>query len=306
MEQPGNIPLRSLWASIMHSLSIYWNKRKSLLAICAVAVAMRVMLPYIGILLPKIVLDLIEAKADPQQFILTVSSMALLLVIVNFLKAFTDSVLYNGIGTVGINTFLIIQFKKWMEMDYELMEDTEFKKLQAKADKGLLFSYAPAMNIPRTLTELLSNLIGFILYTWVIAAIHPLILAFLLLAAAVNWLMLRRAREYMSSTRDIRSSLYRKLMAMSDIMRDPGAAKDVRLFGASTWLRAVYREQYAAYLKEERKLLGKNMQQQLVDALMILLRDGASYAFLAWLVLNGRLALGSFVFVFAAIGSLAS
>jgi len=38
---------------------------------------------------------------------------------------------------------------------------------------------------------------------------------------------------------------------------------------------------------------------------MILLRDGASYAFLIWLVLAGRMSLGEFIFVFAAIGALA-
>ncbi|MCL1913444.1 MAG: ABC transporter ATP-binding protein/permease [Eubacteriaceae bacterium] len=258
-----------------------------------------------GILMPKIVLDQIAAQAGSRQFIPAVGGIALLLVLVNFLKAFTDSVLHNGIGTAGINTFLIVQFKKWMEMDYELMEDPTFRKAQAKADKAMLFSYAPAMNIPRTLAELLSNSISFLLYAWEIGSIHPLILLLLLLSAAVNWLMLRRAREYMSSTRDIRSGLFGKLMVLNDILRDPGAAKDVRLFGASGWLSGIYRAQYAAYLKEERKLLSKNMHAQLANTLMILLRDGASYAFLIWLVLNSRMTLGNFVFVFAAIGSLA-
>ena len=88
-------------------------------------------------------------------------------------------------------------------------------------------------------------------------------------------------------------------------MRDPGVANDVRLFGASSWLSGIYRAQHDTFIKEERKLLSKNMQAQLVDSLMILVRDGASYAFLIWLVLNDRMSLDNFVFVFAAIGSLA-
>jgi len=47
------------------------------------------------------------------------------------------------------------------------------------------------------------------------------------------------------------------------------------------------------------------MQSQLTDTLMILLRDGAAYAFLIHLVLNNRMSLGEFVFVFAAVGALA-
>jgi len=266
---------------------------------------MRVALPYIGILMPRIVLDQIAAQVEPQQFVLTVGGMALLLIVVNFIKAFTDSIVNFAIGTVGVNTFLVIQFKKWMNMDYEQMEDPVFKKTQAKADRASYSSYAPAMNIPRTLVELLSNCFGFLLYAGVIAAIHPLILLILLFTAAVNWLMLRRARKYMSSSRDKRSKLYMKLMAMSTALRKPEAAKDVRLYGASVWLLDLYRAQYASYRKQERKLLSKNMHAHIASALMILLRDGAAYAFLIWLVLEGQMSLGHFVFIFAAIGALA-
>jgi ABC-type bacteriocin/lantibiotic exporter with double-glycine peptidase domain len=58
--------------------------------------------------------------------------------------------------------------------------------------------------------------------------------------------------------------------------------------------------------KAERKLLSKDMHAQITDALMILLRDGAAYAFLIWLVLQDQLTLSDFVLVFGAIGGLAA
>jgi len=266
---------------------------------------MRVAAQFFGILMPKIVLDQIEAKAQPLSFVLAVGGMALLMVAVNYLRAFTDSIVDKSTGTIGIGIIINQKFRKWIDMDFELMEDPDFKEAQDKANKAAYSNNAPAMNIPRTLVELLSNSLGFLLYASLIVVIHPLILLVLLVTAAVNWLMLSRARKYLESTRDFRSKLAKRLRALSDTMRKPESAKDIRLYGAFEWLSGLYRKQHEKYRDAERKTLTKQMQSQLTDALMILLRDGAAYAFLIYLVLNDKMSLGDFVLVFAAIGALA-
>jgi len=284
---------------------VYWHGRKAILLICALAVVMRVALPYLGILMPKIVLDQITARVAPEQFFLTVGGMALLLVIVNYVKSFTDTISDQAIGTTSIGAFLVQQLNKRTSIDYELLEDPGYKEVEDKADKAIQSNHSLAMNIPRTLVGLLSNSFGFLLYAGVIAIVHPLILVVLIITAAINWLMLRRARKYLEATRDERSKLYKKLDALSKTLREPGAAKDVRLYGAFDWLIGLYKTHFSIYRKAHRKLLSKDMHAGLTDALMILLRDGAAYAFLIWLVLGDRMTLGEFVLVFAAIGGLA-
>jgi ABC-type bacteriocin/lantibiotic exporter with double-glycine peptidase domain len=266
---------------------------------------MRVALPFLGILMPKVVLDLIGAKAEPVNFIWTVGGMALLLAAVNYLKGFTDFIANNADGTVGISNVMLLKLRKAMRMDYELIEHPDFKAVEDKSEKALQSNHSPAMNIPRTLVELFSNSIGFVLYAGIIALIHPMILAILLAAAAVNWFMLSRARKYMESTRDSRSKLYKKLEALKNMLRNPASAKDIRMYAARNWLIGLYQGQYKAYQSEEKGVFTRQMHSQLTDALMILLRDGAAYAFLISLVISGSMSLGDFVYVFAAIGALA-
>jgi len=266
---------------------------------------MRVALPYIGILMPKVVLDQITAHATPQRFFIVIGLMALGLVIVNYLKSFTDRTVDTTTGIVVQTEVLNSSYKKLMSMDYELMESPGFKEAHSKAEKAMYSNRAPAMNIPRNMVEFLSNTFGFILYATTIALIHPMILLILLFTSTINWLMLSRARRYMESTRDKRSKQTKRLTALKDTLMKPEVAKDIRLYGAAGWLCRLYRKQYAAYRYNERGVMTKDMQAQLVDALMILLRDAAAYAFLIWLVLNGRMTLGDFVFIFAAIGALA-
>ncbi|MCL2226721.1 MAG: ABC transporter ATP-binding protein/permease [Oscillospiraceae bacterium] len=306
MEQiNGQTRGKMLRTSISSSLSLYWSEQKSVLIICGIAVIMRVALPYLGILMPRVVLDQIAAQVEPRQFFITVGSLAALLVVVNYIKSFTDSITNEAVGTVGVGTILVQKMKKMMNMDFELMEDPDFKTVDDKAMKAATSNHAPAMNIPRTLVELLSNSLGFLLYASVIAVVHPLILVILFITSTINWLMLRRARNYMEATRDERSKKFRKLNSLSETLRNPDAAKDIRLYGAFGWLKGIYGAEFASHRKAERKLLSKNMHAQLADALMILLRDGAAYAFLIWLILDGRMTLGEFVFIFAAIGALA-
>jgi ABC-type multidrug transport system fused ATPase/permease subunit len=255
--------------------------------------------------MPKVVLDLIGAKAEPAVFIWTVGGMALLLAAVNYIKGFADFIANNAVGTVGISNIFKLKLRKLMRMDYELMEHPDFKAVNDKSEKAVQSNHSPAMNIPRTLVELLSNSFGFLLYAGIIALIHPMILAVLLAAAAINWLMLSRARKYMERTRDSRSKLYKKLDALKNMLRSPAAAKDIRMYSAHNWLIGLYRGQFKAYRIEEKGVFTRQMHSQLTDALMILLRDGAAYAFLISLVLAGSMSLGDFVYIFAAIGALA-
>ena len=297
--------LKIILSSVGFALPVYWRERKALLLVCGLAAVMRVAAPYIGILMPKIVLDAVEAQTEPDKFIFLVGGFALLLVAVNYLRSFSDNIADNATGTVGIGNFFKMQQIKSMTIDYELLESPEFKEAEDKSRKAGGSNHALAMNIPRTLVQLISNGAGFLLYAGVIAVIHPLILLLILASAALNWLMLSRARKYMESTRETRSRLMKKVWALNDAMRSPEAAKDIRLYGAAGWLVGLCRKQYAQFLSAERKLSAKNMQSQLADALMILLRDGAAYAFLIYLVIEGRISLGDFVFIFAAIGALA-
>jgi len=294
-----------IWHGIRYSLSILWNYSRPVFIACIIAVAARVALPFLGILMPKTVLDLITAHVTPERFFIVTGIMILALIVANYLNTFTERSVNTSVGIVLQTEILLQDLNKTMSMDYELMESSEYKKAQDKAEKAMYSNRAPACNIPMNMVELLSNSFGFILYATAIALVHPLILVVLLVTAGVNWLMLSRARRFMESSRDARSRQTKKLDALKETLLKPEAAKDIRLYGAIGWLCSLYTKQYLKYRKNERSVMTKDMQAQLVDALMILLRDAAAYAFLIWLVLSGQMTLGDFVFVFAAIGALA-
>ena len=286
------------------SLSTYWRVRKSLVICCALAIVLRVALPYAGILMPRVVIDLIMQKAEISRFLLAVSGLALMMVLLNYAKSYTDSIVNDSIGTIGIFSFFLEADFKQIEMDYEQLEHPAFKTITEKSQKALQSNHTLAMNMLRTLVQLLSNIFGFLLYAGVIALVNPIILLVLLVCAGINWRALSRARQYDEKTREERAKGEHRVRALQDTMRDPDAAKDIRMYSSFTWLSDFLTTLTKRSRAAEKSVLNREMQAKLIDGATILLRDGVAYGVLISLLLQNKLDLGEFVFVFAAIGAL--
>ena len=297
--------LSELFKNISYSLNIYWQAGKIIIFIYILAVILRIALPYVGILLPRVVIEQIEQQAEVMQFLLNAGGIVLLLIALNYLKSFSDQTTDGLTGTVGVFAMALLKSDKEMTIDYELLENPEFKKAKDKADKASQSNHSIAMNFPRTIIEFLSNIGGFLLYSSIIILINPLILPLLFISAAVNWWALSRARKYDGQTRETRGKFYGKLQTLVDVMRKPEIAKDMRLYSAFGWLKVLFSNTLNERKSAEQPVIAKRFQAQLIDSFMILLRDGAAYAYLIYLVLDNRLSLAEFVFVFAAVGAMA-
>lgn len=295
----------SLGSNIMYSLSMHWRAKKSTLIFCGINIIMGVSLPFAGILLPKLVIDELAAGVTPTRFSIVVGGVSAILIILNYVKSYTDQIVIHSVGTIASYNFPIRAMVKSMTMDYELMEDPDVKVLGDKAARAMQSNHAPAHNIPRTLVRLATNILGFILYGSVITTIHPMILILLILSAVINWFCLSAARNYEKKTIEERSLLHKKLRYIYNSIKAPDMAKDIRLYSMSGWIKEQFNRIVGNTEHAEDGVASRNMFAQLVDGLLILVRDGAAYAFLIYLLLKDKIALGDFVFVFAAIGAFA-
>jgi ATP-binding cassette subfamily B protein len=88
-------------------------------------------------------------------------------------------------------------------------------------------------------------------------------------------------------------------------LNDAELAKDLRLYSMIGWLKGNGSALFKRYREGSGRVAGLNMQAQLAGAAMVLLRDGAAYALLVYLLLRGRVTLGDFTLMFAAIGAFA-
>lgn len=306
MKNQKDLDSYSLWSNIGYTIRIYWKIHKTLIFWATVGVLAGVLFPFAEILMPKTVIDELTAKVTPAHFCLAVGGLALIIVLLGFLKRYTDVFLNEGFGIMGVFKYFYLTEEKRLLMDYEMMEDPGVKKLEDKAEEAVNNNHTPAMNLPRALALLAVNVLGFLLYGGVITSVQPLILLLLILSAAVNWGMVFRARKYEEKTRTDRSRFFNRLGYLNKIMQDPEMAKDIRLYSMAGWLHRVFQADFAKREKLDDAVAKRTMAADLTEGLFILLRDGAAYAYLVYLLLAGKITLGNFTLVFAAIGTFAT
>lgn len=299
-------PEYNLWSNTRFNLRFYWETAPSVLAMSAVSMLMQVGLPFVGILLPKVLLDLLEAHASPSRFVMTIGTLSLCMVLLHFLQSYTRNVCEYNVGTVGVLGHISKRiFPKKTTMDYEVMEDPAIKPIKDKMDKAVQNNHTPSSNMPREWAHLLTNVLGFLLYGGVIATVHPLILLLLIASGAISAWSLTVHRAYELKTREDRSAVSRKIQYVNSFLNSRTAAKDMRLYSMIDWLIRKQDAHFNEYDEGNDKVAGKRMNAKLIGAGLILLRDGTAYAFLIYLFFRGQITLGNFVFVFAAIGAFA-
>lgn len=302
----SGVPRYSLGSNILFSLHSYWKHKKSTLIFCAIGIVVGVLLPFTGILLPKIVIDLLTAGTTPGHFAIVIGGVAVLLIILNCLKGYTDEIVNHSVGTIASFNSVTQKSNKYLDMDYELMEYSEFQEIDDKAERAAESNHTPAHNVPRTIVRLAVNVFGFILYGSVIIAVHPAITIFLIISAIINWLSLAAARKYEAASEEELSALIKKTSYLHRSLKQPAGAKDIRLYAMAQWMQKMFFQELGKRERVEDRIAARYMWSQLIEGLLILIRDGAAYAFLIYLLLQGHITLGDFVFVFAAIGAFAS
>jgi len=295
----------SLLENVSYAFRKHWRLNKPTVVCCAVAVAVQVAQPFIGLMIPKLVIDQIEAGAGAASFVSVVGLAALALAAVSAVRSYTDQIVNQSVGTLGIYDEMHQFIKKEMDMDYELLEDPDVKKVFDKANRGLQSNHTLPNNMPRLSVNVLVNLFGLILYGSVISAIHPLIILLLAASAGLSWLFLSMARRYYDKHREEESDLRGKFWHLKDALLMTGGSKDVRMYGMRDWLLSTMNRFMADTVKVSARINWRNTRASLADAIMILLRDGAAYAYLIYLLLDNRMTIGNFVLVFAAINGFA-
>ena len=295
-------PPYSVGSNIAYALRVYWHERRSLVFFAALGIASRVALPLAGILMPKLLLDALAAQTAPGVFLRTAGGLAALLVALSFLKHYTDVKIDDNFGNVGSVAFGLAGLEKMMHMDYALLEDPQAKVLAEKADRATQSNHTMACNLLKTVSAWIASVLGIFVFGGLISRIHPLLLALLALCALINWRMLAAARAYELRTREARADTDGKLSYLYRALSDRAMAKDMRLYGIAGWLNRLFDTQLARKQAAETAVATRTLRAQCVDALLVLVREGAAYALLLSLLLRGDIALGDFALLLAAIG----
>lgn len=262
-------------------------------------------LPFVGVLLPKLVLDELSGPKDPVRLLLYAVAAAGVSALCYLLSETLRLRVERG-GILLESTLDKLLGEKTCSMDYQYLEDPESLTILQRARQGRVTRggmYAVMVwHLPNTLTNLFTCL-GML---WVVAQLDWWVLALLLLCVAANLLLLRKNSDAANAFMMHMGDFNRMFAYLYFLATDFSNGKDIRLFHIAPMIQARMREYNEKVVEVEKESYLVMCRCGVLQALLAQAQLGLVYVSLLVQVFQNGLSIGDFVMFAAAASSFAT
>lgn len=294
-------PKYNIFQNTAYALKNIWASGQKMIAFAAVArIPIAIILSVIALYTPKIILDSLEFSDTMQQMIAVIIAVLAVTMLFNLIDTFIG-VKRTGFDLRLSGYFHMKQYKKYLDVDYEALENPKFQDINAKAGEAMSNNHTHAVHLQDNFANLIINLLSFIFFGSIISTLNPLILLLLIATVFINYFMMKAMKNYEHKLKDKRATLNRKVGYLSDMSCKMNHGKDIRLYGMAEWFHKM-----AEIFMGERQNINKGVENRyfgiaLVNFIILFFRDGGAYLYLIYKAAAGEVNAGDFVLYFAAI-----
>jgi ABC-type bacteriocin/lantibiotic exporter with double-glycine peptidase domain len=286
--------------NVSYLIKNLWRWDKKLFFVALLQVPIIVVMPLLGIYIPKIVIDSVTRKSSINGLFISLWAPVLCMVILNILLSSLRSLsMFKSIAYRMKYSGLITE--KTLDTDFENIDGPTGQQRIEKACTSVDSNDSATEAIIKVLIELSSNLIGFIIYSKIISKIHPFIVVFLVLSSIFNYLVGRYVNNYEHRNKANITPIQMKLRYVINWAGDFKAAKDMRLYNMFPWFKEMFSRLKKQKLYYRKKNIYRRYFSNFVDGILIFLRDGITYGFLIYSVLYRNMSIGDFILYFGAV-----
>lgn len=306
-KSPKEKPYRSALSNALWSFQGILKREPLFFLLWVFTIPINVSLAYGDIYLPSLVVAEVTGGEALSHAALRVGLLIFLMLtgraVLSFLTslslAFSER--YTGQTVIEVD-------RKSMNCFFQTYERKEMRDLASRAVRATQMwnGDRPISDVPWRSLKLVENVLCYFLFGSVISFVSPLLVPILTIAPVVNWLCARAYRNWEYARREIWTDLDRKLWYVQTKPSDFAAAKDIRIYGMAGWLGEIFHALSRERTFWNKKMALRSFLSRIADLFVILLRDGAAYAMLIKMTLDGRITVDRFVLYFSAISMFAS
>lgn len=288
--------------NICYYFEFYRRSNPVFLWLCLAEIVFGAVLPFFGIYLPKLVVDLVTRGVTLQRLWLTLGIFGLLMLSVHVVEEASRCgkyFLYN----IKRSELIAGLFLKTLRVPYRYVEEGAAKELYWKATGSVSCGDLSALHkMTYGTIDIIKNVISFLLYSTVLSFLSPWMVVLLLTLSLIQYVISLSRIKYMEKFRGEDAELNKKMnYVFYNAMGNQTAAKDVRIFGMKGWLN----REKEILLDQSRKLEKRKGRAEYfywqTGSLLALGRDIFAYAYLLREVFGGAVNPGEFVLYFGAI-----
>ena len=282
-----------------------WQECKSVLVIVLGLIFCGVAGNLLELFVIPAVLEKVERGVSPMELAGMIGWFTLGMVLVRALRGYLDE--NTLFGRIRVRSALCMDVHlAFCRTSYCHIEDPDYLKRAEKAQKCLDNNDEAGEVIWKTLTELLTNLISFVIYLLLLAQVGPWVAALCIVLAAIGYFAGEHIRAWRYRRREEEAKLVHKADYAIARGQDVKLAKDVRIFGLGPWLTELYDKHIRLLQDFYAKSMRIYLWADLLDVVMALLRNGVAYGLLIAMALRGELTAAEFVLYFTAVSGFTS
>lgn len=257
--------------------------------------------PLAATVMLKVLVDTITGNVAPEVLVTAVLAFALLNIVFGVMQKYYEIYFYFFSNRLRFdyceNRFLA----KNLSTDYENLENYEKHKILLKAERMFGNSVDGAAIIMSSCCQVIITYSGISAFMAIISLADPLIIAIALTAGIINlFLCLIIAKDEIKFFHAL-SSNNEKTYYLAWESTDPKPAKDMKIFNMVSWFSPLL----DLLILDKKIILNRMLKRYsfftFLQALLVLLRDGATFAILIHLYSEGKLTAGDFAFYYSVI-----
>ena len=275
------------------------------LFLAVVEIIMRVLLPFLSIILSKAAVDIVTGDTGMNLNIFIL--LLFVYIVVKAASAGTDGGKYIPCNDMR---FLLLSeiFLKSQKVAYQCGEGGENKKIYKKAvdTLGNEGDIGATSNLINRTVSIIINILCFVLYSGVIGSLNLFMLAVVIILSLINCYAQDYGMKYYESVRKESAELNSKYYCIRGNMGNTSMAKDVRMFDMDNWLSKL-RDNIIGKITDFNIKKGKvTSRVEKIGFLISMLCDMTVYIYLINKAVQGSITAGEFVMYFGAVAGFSS
>ncbi len=248
---------------------------------------------FLGVLLPAQLVRALEQKWEISALVICLLLFALGIWAMEMLREWMQEYMYRN----SLSFHLYYEkkcFGKAMRLDYDSLEEPETRKLMGNTWNVVRNEFVirdSVMNAPR----LMSGLLGTVLYGIMTGRKSILLIFFVILNMAGNFLVLSFVRKKYKKYHKSLNSYTSKTAYISRQSMERSAGKEIRIYRMMGWLLEKYEENLKGMDSIYGRIHNWYFFRGAAEALLSFLMEGAAYAYLIFLLARGEMNASDFV-----------
>ncbi len=296
-----NKPKYNMWQNSAFMIKLAWQaKEKKVLFFCLITALLSVTNNIINLYITPTILSAIERRVAETELIFTILAFVVGMMFVSAAFAYVTENSFFGRITVRAELIALLN-KKAATTSYPNIDDEKFVKLSNKSSESVSSNSEATEAIWMTLTLLIENVLGFLIYSILLVSVKPLLLIVILATTLIGYFVNNYLSGYGYRHREEEAEHIKRVSYINNRSRDFSAAKDIRIFGLRPWLEEIGEKAMSAYVAFHKKAEGVYIWSRLLELVFAFLRNGIAYAYLIYLVLDNKLGVAEFLLFFTAV-----